>query len=152
MAALEQNVFRLDVAMHHTTLMRVLQRVCHFAGNAQRVVDGQLLFAIQPIAQRLAIHKRHDVEDGAVHLTRIMQRENVRMLQICRRLDLGQKPLGANRHREFGLEHLDRDLAIVLEVLGEIDGSHATSAKFTLDAVAATQRRAEATEHVTHVR
>ena len=46
------------------------------------------------------------------------------MLQRRRGLDLHHEPLGAEHRGEFGLEHFDRDLAIVLEVCGEIDRGH----------------------------
>src|SRR3972149_4401094 len=54
-------------------------------------------------------------------------------------LDLPQEPLRAQQGRELGLQNLDRDLAVVLEVLGEVDSSHASAAEFTLDAVAVRQ-------------
>ena len=42
---------------------------------------------------------------------------------------------------EFGLELLERDLAVVLEILGKVDGRHATLAEMSLDAVAAGKGR-----------
>ena len=51
MTALQQNVFGRDVTMDHAALMRVLQRVGDFARNAQCVIDGELLFAVQFVAQ-----------------------------------------------------------------------------------------------------
>ena len=59
------------------------------------------------------------------------------MLQRRRRLDLDDEPLGAEHRGQFGLEHFDRDFAIVLEVRGEIDRRHAARAELALDAVAA---------------
>ena len=44
-AALQQDVLRLDVAMDHAVRVRVVERVGHFAGDAHRVVDRQLPFA-----------------------------------------------------------------------------------------------------------
>ena len=40
-------------------------------------------------------------------------------------LDLAQEALGAERGGELGAEDLDGDLAVVLEIFGEIDGGHA---------------------------
>ena len=45
------------------------------------------------------------------------------MLEPRGRLDLGQEPLGAERGGEIGVQHLDRDVAIVAEVVREIDAS-----------------------------
>ncbi len=58
------------------------------------------------------------------------------MLQVGRGLDLGQEPLGADRGGEFGAQHLERDVAVVLEVVGEVDGGHAALPELALDAVA----------------
>jgi hypothetical protein len=46
--------------------------------------------------------------------------------------------------REFRLENFERDLAIVLEVLREIDRRHTPRAELALDAVAGAKRRCQA--------
>ena len=58
-------------------------------------------------------------------------------------LDLREEPLGADDGGELGAEHLDGDLAVVAEVLGEVDGGHAALAQLALDPVAVGQGRAE---------
>ena len=40
------------------------------------------------------------------------------MLEVGRDLDFGQEPLCSHYRCEFGLEDLERDLALVLEVVG----------------------------------
>ena len=60
-------------------------------------------------------------------------------------LDLGQEPLDAEHGAELGAEHLERDLAVVLEVGGEVDRGHAAGAELALDPVALLQRGGEAT-------
>lgn len=79
-----------------------------------------------------------------------MQCENVRVLQVRRSLDLRQKPLGTNCHREFGLEHFDCDHAVVLEFLGEIHSRHTAGAKFADKVVATGEGGGEAFEGVGH--
>ena len=37
---------------------------------------------------------------------------------------------------QFGLQHLDRHLAVVLEVFGEVDRGHAAGTDFVLDGIA----------------
>ena len=68
------------------------------------------------------------------------------MLQVRRRLDLGEEPLGAECRGEIGVQHLDRDLAVVLEVVREVDRGHAARAELALDAVAVGEGRAETQE------
>ena len=57
------------------------------------------------------------------------------MLELGADLDLAGEPLGTERGGELGAEHFHRDLAVVLEVLGEIDGGHAALAELALDPV-----------------
>ena len=58
------------------------------------------------------------------------------MLQGGGDLDFPEEALAAEHGRQLGAQHLDGDLAAVLEVLGEVDGGHATGAEFALDPVA----------------
>ena len=58
------------------------------------------------------------------------------MLQARNRLDLAEESIRADHRGELRLEHLDRDLAIVLEVVREVDRRHAALAELSLDLVA----------------
>ena len=49
--------------------------------------------------------------------------------------DLAQEPLGAEHGGELGAQHLDRDLAVVPQVAGEVDGRHAASPELALEAI-----------------
>ncbi len=69
------------------------------------------------------------------------------MLQGGGGLDLDHEAVGAEDGGELGLEDLDGDLAVVLEVVGEVDGGHAAGPKLALDAVAVGQCRGEAVVH-----
>ena len=93
-------------------------------------------FSRQPLAQRLALDERHHVEEEPIGVARVEQRQDVRMLQLGGGLDLGEEALGAEHGRELGVQHLDGDLAVVLEVLREIDRRHAARAELALDRVA----------------
>ena len=99
---MQKDVLWLDVAMDHALPVRIVERARNLRSNADRIAHRQLLLARKPITQRFARHKRHHVKDGAVHLPRVVQRENVRMLQVRGGLDLHQEPLGANHRGEFG--------------------------------------------------
>ena len=65
------------------------------------------------------------------------------MLQVGGGLDLGEEPLGAEDGGELGVQHLERDLAVVLEVVGEVHRRHAARAELALDAVAVGERGGE---------
>ena len=53
--------------------------------------------------------------------------------------------------REFGLEHLDGDLALVLEVVREVHGRHTAGTEFAVDAVAVGQGGGGAGQGVAHL-
>src|SRR6185312_10109386 len=72
------------------------------------------------------------------------------MLKIGGELDLLEEALGAEDGRELGVEHLDSDLAMVLQILGEIHGRHAAGAEFALDAIAIGQRWGQSSNGVAH--
>ncbi len=59
------------------------------------------------------------------------------MAELARDLDLAQEPLGAERGGELRAHHLHRHLALVLLVLGQVDGGHAALAEDPLHLVAA---------------
>ena len=72
------------------------------------------------------------------------------MPQIGGDLDLGQKAIGAEHRAELRLEHLDRDVAVVLQVVREVDGRHAAGAELPLDAVARAKGGLQTVQEVRH--
>ena len=58
-------------------------------------------------------------------------------------VDFPGEPLGPDGGGQLGSQHLDRDLARVLQVLGEIDRGHAPLAQLPLEAVAVGERGGE---------
>jgi len=65
----------------------------------------------------------------------------VGVVEIRSDLDLPHETLGAERCSQVRAQNLDCYLAAMLEVLGEVDRSHATAAQLSLDRVATLQRR-----------
>jgi hypothetical protein len=108
------------------------------------VVDGELLFAVQAATKRLPLDKGHDVVKEAVRLAGVDQAENVGMLQAGGGLDLAEEPVHADDSAQLRMQDLDGDLAVVLQVLGEIHGGHAALTKLAVETVTVAQRRGEA--------
>ena len=123
--------------------VRIVERVGDFARDAHGVGDRETLLARQAIAQRLALHDRHHVVEKPVRLAGVVERQDVRVSQPRREPDLAQESLAPERLRELRLEHLERDVAIVLEVVREVHGRHAAGAELALDAVAVGERRVQ---------
>ena len=144
---LEEDVLGLDVAVDDAAVVRVAERVGDLVGNAKDVGDRQRSVARQPVAEGLALDERHDVEDKPVDLARIEEREDIRVAEVGRGGDLAQEAFVAERGGEFGAEDLHRDLAVVLEVLGEVHGGHPTGTEFPFDAVPVSERGGEVQVH-----
>ena len=97
------------------------------------------MLAREPVAQRLALDVGHGEPEEAGRLARVMHRQDMGVLQPGYRLDLAQKAVGAERGRQLGMEHLQGDRPLVLEVAGEVDGGHAAPTELSLDLVAVTK-------------
>ncbi len=139
----DQDVGRLDVAVDDPPLVGIGQRLGHLAGEADRLVDRQLPLALEAGRERLALDHRHHVVEDAALGARIVHRQDVGVAEPRRDLDLAQEPLGAEGLGQLGAHHLDRHLAVVLEVLGQVHRGHAALAQHPLDPVALGQRPAD---------
>jgi hypothetical protein len=83
----------LDVAVDHTSTVGVGERRQHVAGNSEGVVQGKLLLANEPGAERLPFDERHDVPQLPIGLSRIEDRQDVGVLKSGSELDLPQEAL-----------------------------------------------------------
>ena len=112
------------------------------------VVERELPLPSEPLPERLALGERHHVVEQAAGLSRVVEREDVGMLQRRGDLDLAEEPLAAEHRRQLGLEQLDRDPPAVLQVLGEEHDRHPAVAELPLHAVPIAERRPELLEEV----
>ncbi len=141
---MEQDIFGLDVAVNHSPPMRVVERIGDVAGDPDRFVDTELSLAIQFVAEGLPVDEGHHVIEEPIGGAGIEEREDVRVLETRRGLDLLHEALGAQHRGQLWLQHLERDPAIVLEILRQVDGRHAARAEMTLDPVGAREGGVEA--------
>jgi hypothetical protein len=81
----------------------------------------------------------------------VEQREDVWVLELGGGLDLGEEPLGAQRSAQVGVQHLDGDVAVVLQVVREIHGGHAARAELALDAIAVGEAFAQSRDVAAHL-
>ena len=146
--ASNEHVLGLDVSVHHALLVRVFERVSDFADDPHSLVDRQRTRARDAIAQRLPLHVRHHVEEHITLASRVVEREDVRMMQPRGDPDLAQESLGAEARGELGAQHLHRDVPVVFGVLGQVDGGHAARAELTLDDVSTGEGGGELCERV----
>ena len=91
----EQDVLRLHVAVDHSLIMRVLERLRRFADDAERLGERQPPLPRQPGAERLALDVGHGEPEPAGGLAGVEHREDVRMLQSRGKPDLALEALRA---------------------------------------------------------
>jgi hypothetical protein len=65
----------------------------------------------------------------------------MRVLQAGAEPDLAEEPPGAQRLRQVGMEHLERDRPIMPEVVRQEHRGHTAASELTLDPVAVGQGR-----------
>jgi hypothetical protein len=70
----------------------------------------------------------HDVVEGPAGRAGVEERHDVGVLERGAGGDLLDEPLGAEHGGQLRLEGLERHLAVVLEVLGQVHGGHAPAA------------------------
>jgi hypothetical protein len=68
------------------------------------------------------------------------------MSELPRKRDLALKPLLANAYAEAGIENLDRDSSVRVELRGDVDRRHASASELALDAVPGSEGALEALE------
>lgn len=72
------------------------------------------------------------------------------MLQVSRDPNLGEKTLNAHDRRQLGIEHFERNLPVVFQVAGEVDGRHSAGADLVLDDITVRERSSELISHLCH--
>ena len=129
LVAVEQDVLGLDVAVDDAVPVRVVQREPDLAGDADGGRHREPPLALQPPAQGLARHVRHHVIEEPVGLARVEERQDVGVGEAGDEADLAEEALGAHRGRELRVDHLERDRAVMPEVVGEENRRGAAAAE-----------------------
>ncbi len=141
---MQQDILRLDIPVYHIVAMGVVQCCGDRPRDRQNVVDRDLLLAVQTLPERLPFDEGHDIVEEAAGRTRIEERQDVRVLELRCNLDLAEKPLGTNDGGQLRAEHLERHLAMMFEVLGEVYDCHSAAAQFAAKPVPIGDRGAQA--------
>ncbi len=93
LALVQHHVLGLDVAVQNVLPVGVVERRRDCAGVVQRLVDGELLLAIESLAKGLALDIRHYIVEESLHFTRIEERQNVGMIEPRGDFDLTKEPV-----------------------------------------------------------
>src|SRR6267143_3378567 len=121
--------------MDHVMAMSIGQGTRHLPSDLSGVVDGELLLSVESVPEGFSLDVWHDVVEGPVGFSRIVEGQDVRVSESGGDLDFAYEALGAERLGELGPQHLDRDGAMMLEIPAEIHGGHPTTTEFAFDRV-----------------
>src|SRR5207244_4467388 len=106
-------------------------------GDLGRLIRVERCFGTDEVAQHASLDILHDDEVRAVLLAPVVDRDDVGVVEVRRRLRFTTEPLDERRlARVFGEERLHRDRPIQQLVVGEVDLCHPALREFTLDLVA----------------
>jgi len=131
----EQHVVRLDVAVHDATLVRVLERLGDVTSDADDFRDGEALARNEVRAEGLALDERHGVERQPAGLTDREHRDDVRLLERGRHLDLALEPVRGNTDGELWRQDLHDHLAAQPRLLGCKHPRHSAASELALEGV-----------------
>ena len=92
--SLEQDVLRLDVPVDDSLPVRVRERRRDVLTDPERRSHRQLFLAHQALAQRFALDEGHRVPELSSALSRVEDRQNVRVLQPRGDADFLEEPGG----------------------------------------------------------
>jgi hypothetical protein len=131
----EQDVARFDVAVHDIVLVGVIERFGDLAGDADRLLDRELLFTLDALAEGLALDVRHHGVEQAVGVSAVVQWQDTGMLQAGFDADFAEKAVCAEGGGYLRAQHLDRDTAAVLPIVRAIDARHAPATDLSIQVV-----------------
>jgi hypothetical protein len=143
-AAAQQNVFRLDVPVHHAFGMRIGQRVGHLSRQRQGGVHRQPALALKQLPQRVSLDVRHDevrhrtagaiIDHSGIEYGKDWGCCSRAASSISRR-----KRSTPTRPPSSGRTIFRATRRLVADVAGEIDGGHAAGADLPLHDVSVAQ-------------
>ena len=132
----EQDVGGLDVAVDEAARVRGVERGGHRGDDRRRALGLEPALAAQHRAQVLALDVAHDLEQHAVLLARVVDRDDVRMVERRGDLRLRDEAAAEGRVvRQRGRDQLDGDVPVEREVGRPVDDAHATLARHLVEAV-----------------
>ena len=141
-AGSDEDVGRLDVAVHHTVAMREPERCRNLAGDLGRLMRVHVAVGAQDVGERATLHVLHRHEVRVRVLTPVVHADNVRVVEVGGRLRFTAETLDEVRvDRELGEQHLDRNGPVEQEIAREEHVGHAAAPDALLNLVAVVEYR-----------
>ncbi len=128
-ALVEQNVFRLDVAMHDPFVMGELQGVANLRHDGQRILRRHFAGSNR-LPQIHAVNEFHDDIKQPVALAEVVDADDIRMIQPGQRAGLAREPFGEGRiAAHFGRQDFHGHQSIEARLPRFVNRAHASLAE-----------------------
>jgi hypothetical protein len=132
----DDHVLRLQVAMDDAVAVGEAGPLEHLANQPDRLLGGEA--GVDQLLQRAALQVLHGDVIGAVDLAAVEDGDDVGVLEARSRLGLAAEALDELAVLgEAGVQHLERDLALQVRVVGQPDIGHPAGADLAQHPVAA---------------
>jgi hypothetical protein len=131
-------------------LVSVCNCISHVSEDSDCFGDRQFPLSHQFLAQTGALDIWHHVIEEAVDLSRVVEGQDMGMLEVGSDGDLAEESLGTKRSREIGSQDLHRHLAVVARIFREVDRCHPARAELALDAVTISEGLGKALQKFCH--
>ena len=132
----DEHVRGLDVPVHQAAPVRRVQGVGHLGGDGDRAGGLEHAFAPQERLEVGALDVPHRDEQAPVGLPRLVDRDDVGVVEPGGEARLAQQALAeALVVGQRRIEELERDRPVEAGVPGEVDLAHAAAAGQLLDAI-----------------
>ena len=149
----DQDVRRLDVTVDEPGGVGEAEGGGHLAGDLGGLLGGEMAVGTQNVGQRPSVDVLHGDEVGRGVFPPVEHVDNVRMVEVRRRLRLAAEALDeVGVDGELRKEHLDRHLAVEQTVVAEEDVGHAAASDALLHLVAVVDDRRSRVHRVNHWR
>jgi hypothetical protein len=135
----EQNILWFDIAVDDAVTVGAVERIGDFGGKAHSLVDWQLPLAVEPRAERFPFDEWHGEPEDIPRSTRVEHRQDMGMLQARSQSNFSLESLWPKDGRQVRAQYLQRYLAVMPQIMCEVDRRHASTAELTLERVAIVQ-------------
>src|SRR5687767_15960963 len=129
MIAGDEDILRLDIAMHHSLRVRVAQRVDDFPHEPGGFLNRELTRARQSRAKIFADDERHRVVEERSLCSRGEKRNDMGMLKARSELDLAPEAISVDSRGKVGWKNFYDDLPVELDIGRHEHTRHAGAAK-----------------------
>jgi hypothetical protein len=131
----ENDIRRLDVTVHDTVGVRIRQSIQDFPTDPKCLVHREHPLARQTLPQSLTLQQGRNVKQEPLGLSRIVQRQDVRMRERGDEIDLAQETFPTQCGGNLRVENLYGHLARISKILGPKDYRRSATSDFVENAV-----------------